>query len=128
VAIHPARATIELAGTYVEAGDWAEARALLHKVRALDPQMRAHDVAWTLATLEGHLEEAMAALQASAVVARRPGSVFELGVTLADLAEVARAQGATDVAASASADLTALVERIGPEIRRLGCLWATPRR
>jgi hypothetical protein len=51
--------------------------------------------------------------------------VFELGVTLADLAEVARAQGATDVAAAAAAELTALVERIGPEIRRLGWLWAT---
>jgi predicted ATPase len=240
-----ANATIELAMTCMEAGEWAEARALLRKARALDPQMWAHAAAWALATLEGHRDAALAllhervaegrrrrnspemlwglvwlaawaiwerrpeeaearlqelgplglasellaselyvvallaevrvqcgspeaedavaeaerhmeqvgagdmrpvvlrarglllrrqgdldgalrALQASAAVARAPGNVLELGVTLADLEEAAWAQGATAMAVAAEAERRALVERIGPEIRHLGWFWANP--
>jgi hypothetical protein len=72
---------------------------------------------------EGDLAGAAAALQASAAVARTQGNALELGCTLADLAVVARARGDADLAAEADAERMAVVERIGPEIRRLGWLW-----
>jgi len=53
--------------------------------------------------------------------------VLELGCTLADLADVARLRGDSDLALAADAERAAIVEQIGPELGRLGWLWANPK-
>jgi hypothetical protein len=63
-------------------------------------------------------------MRASVEVAREQGVLLELGPSLADLAAAARAAGEAGLAAAADAERRAIVERIGPEIRRLGWLWA----
>jgi hypothetical protein len=73
---------------------------------------------------QGDLTGALSALQASAESARAQGVVLQLGRTLADLADTARSAENLPLAAAADAERAAIIERIGPEIRRLGWLWA----
>jgi hypothetical protein len=70
----------------------------------------------------GQMDAALAALQASAEVAREQGAVVQLGRTLAVLAETARLGGAPALAAAAAAERAAVVARLGPEAR--GLPWA----
>ena len=70
----------------------------------------------------GRTDEALVALQASASEARAQGAQVELGRTLAALIAHARTGGDEALAASVAAEHAALLERIGPEVRRLA--WA----
>jgi ATP/maltotriose-dependent transcriptional regulator MalT len=70
----------------------------------------------------GDWQTAVAALQASADVARAQKAGPQLGRTLATLANIARAGGDQDLATQANAELSGILDRIGPEVR--GLAWA----
>ena len=71
---------------------------------------------------QGKLDEALESLQASAAVARSQHAFVELGRTLAVAAALARQRGDIALAERADAERTAIVERIGAEVR--GLEWA----
>jgi DNA-binding NarL/FixJ family response regulator len=71
----------------------------------------------------GEFDRALEALQASAEVARSQRAVNQLGRTLATTARVARLARNLPLAASADAELAAVIRRIGPEVH--GLAWAS---
>jgi DNA-binding NarL/FixJ family response regulator len=88
---------------------------------AARPQiLRAHGL---FGQRRGKLDGALAALQASAAVARSQHTVIQLGRTLATLGKLARQRGDVALAAQADAELASILGRIGPEVQALP--WAS---
>ena len=55
---------------------------------------------------------------------RMPLSVLYLGAVLEGVSTVASSLGEAELAAEADAERAMIVQRIGPEVRRLGWSWA----
>jgi DNA-binding CsgD family transcriptional regulator/tetratricopeptide (TPR) repeat protein len=124
-----------VSGPLVEAVAWSDAddaeavmnetAALLDKYRCerMRPQhLRAQGIYFQR---RGWLDAAIEALGASVDLARAQHALPEAGRTLTALEAVARSQGNHAVADQAAADRTAIVRRIGPEVR--GLAWADGR-
>ncbi len=112
---HPdAARVLAQAGTRVERDGTAWNQPTLARARGL------------LLASRGDGTGAVTALRNAADLARASGNMLELGPALADLAAVAREQAATHLAVAADAERLDIVERIGPEVRRLGWRWTSP--
>jgi DNA-binding NarL/FixJ family response regulator len=75
----------------------------------------------------GDFASAIVALHASAAIARSQHAVIQLGRTLAVLAEAARKVNDEALGAQAETERADIVERIGPEVRRLAWARDVPR-
>jgi len=86
------------------------------------PQLLRARALWHLEL--GDPQAALAGLQASAAVARSQHAALQLGRTLAEEMQLAEELGDSSASESVTAELVALVEGIGSELR--GLRWAAP--
>jgi DNA-binding NarL/FixJ family response regulator len=118
----PLAETLVILGAPEAEANLAESLRIVHEFELYFAQSALLRARGVLLMRQDRFAEALESLQASAAVARSQHASVELGRTLAVAAVLARQRGDMALAEHADAERTAVVERIGAEVR--GLKWA----
>src|SRR5207237_8250980 len=113
----PSAETLVMLGAPEAEENLAESQRIVHELELYFAQPALLRARGLLLMRQGKPDEALESLQASAALARSQHANVELGRTLAVAAALARQQGHVALAEQVDDERTAIVERIGPEVR-----------